>query len=284
MVANIDMHFWLTEWNLAPSLIIGTVLVIGLYMYALGPYRTRFYPDIPVKCSQTIMFISGVLIMFLALVSPLDTLGDDYLFSAHMVQHLCLTTFAPPLLLLGIPEWMLERVLSKRMLFLLLKSLTWAPLAFFLYNADFLLWHVPTLYNATLENENIHVFEHLTFIIFGILSWWPLLSPMRRLPRLSLGGQVLYIFFNGMPAVLLGAGLTFMPPLYAPYLTAPRVWGLSPAVDQQLGGLIMWVPVNLFYIVVMSALFIRWMQKQEAQQIETERRNDEMHAPLGLSK
>lgn len=284
MAAHIDVHFWLTEWNLAPSLIIGMVLIVGLYIYALGPYRTRFYPNIPVKRGQTIMFISGVLIMFLALVSPLDALGDDYLFSAHMVQHLCLTTFAPPLLLLGIPEWMLERVLHKRMLFLLLKGLTWAPFVFFLYNADFLLWHIPTLYNATLENENIHVFEHLTFIVFGILSWWPLLSPTGQLPRLSLGGQVLYIFFNGMPAVLLGAGLTFMPPLYAPYLTAPRVWGLSPAVDQQLGGLIMWVPVNLFYIVVMSTLFIRWMQKQEAQQIEAELRNDEMHAPLGLSK
>lgn len=280
MAANIDLHFWLTAWNLAPSLIIGATLVIGLYFYALGPYHTRFYPDIPVKRGQTIAFVCGVLIMFLALVSPLDTLGDDYLFSAHMVQHLCLTTFAPPLLLLGIPEWMLERLLNKRILFLMLKGLTWAPVAFFLYNADFFLWHAPPLYNATLENDTIHVFEHLTFIVFGILSWWPLLSPTRKLPRLGLGGQVLYIFFNGMPAVLLGAGLTFMPPLYAPYLAAPRVWGLSPIVDQQLGGLIMWVPVNLFYILVMSTIFIRWMQKQEAQQIEAERRHDQEHQPV----
>jgi putative membrane protein len=94
----------------------------------------------------------------------------------------------------------------------------------------------------------------MTFIVFGVLSWWPILSPSPRLPRLSLGGQILFIFLNGMPAVLLGAGLTFMPPLYEPYIVAARVWGISPTVDQQLGGLIMWIPVNLFYIVVTGSV------------------------------
>ena len=70
---------------------------------------------------------------------------------------------------------------------------------------------------------------------------------------------------------LLGAGLTFSPPLYAPYIAAPRVWGISAATDQQLGGLIMWVPVSISYIVVMSVLFIRWMQQQEAKQLAEER-------------
>src|SRR2546421_11176345 len=81
-----------------------------------------------------------------------------------------------------------------------------------------------------------------------------------------MGGQVLYLFLSGMPTVALGAGLTFFPPLYAPYLAAPRIWGLSPATDQQLGGLIMWVPGNIAYIFVVSILFIRWMQGQEAKQ------------------
>ncbi len=282
MAANIDLNFWLTEWNLAPSLLIGTVLIVGLYLYMLGPYHKRSYPDVPIKRGQTIAFLLGVLIMFLALVSPLDALGDDYLFSAHMLQHLCLTTFGPPLLLIGTPEWMIERPLNNRLVFLALKGLTWAPVAFFLYNADFFLWHAPPLYNATLENETIHVFEHLTFIVFGILSWWPILSPSQKLPRLSLGGQILYIFLMGMPAVLLGAGLTFMPPLYAPYLSAPIVWGLSHTVDQQLGGLIMWVPVNIFYIIIMSALFLRWMQRQEAKQIEAERLHYDLDNDAGL--
>lgn len=282
MAANIDLNFWLTEWNLAPSLLLGTLLVIGLYLYALGPYHRRYYPDVPIKRGQTVAFLLGVLIMCLALISPLDTLGDDYLFSAHMLQHLCLTTFGPPLLLVGTPEWMIERALNNRIIFLVLKGLTWAPVAFFLYNADFFLWHAPPLYNATLENETIHIFEHITFIVFGILSWWPILSPSQKLPRLSLGGQILYIFLMGMPAVLLGAGLTFMPPLYAPYLSALIVWGISHTVDQQLGGLIMWVPVNIFYIIIMSALFLRWMQRQEARQIEAERLHYDLNNDAGL--
>jgi putative membrane protein len=75
-----------------------------------------------------------------------------------------------------------------------------------------------------------------------------------------------------MPSVLLGAGLTFSPPLYAPYITAPRIWGISAATDQQLGGLIMWIPVSIFYIVIMSVLFIRWMLQQEAKQAARERK------------
>lgn len=282
MAANIDLNFWLTEWNLAPSLLAGAALVIVLYFYALGPYHKRHYAEIPVKRGQTVLFLLGVALMLLALISPLDELGDEYLFSAHMVQHLCLTTFAPPLLLLGTPEWMIARLLEKRWIFRPLKLLVWAPVIFFLYNADFFLWHAPPLYNATLENENIHIFEHLTFIVFGILSWWPIFSPSKRLPSLSLGGQILYIFLNGMPAVLLGAGLTFAPPLYAAYLNAPLVWGISHSVDQQLGGLIMWIPVNLFYIAIMSGLFIRWMQRQEARQIAAEQRGDTVNNDAGL--
>jgi putative membrane protein len=215
---------------------------------------------------QTIAFLSGVLIMFLALVSPLDELGDSYLFSAHMVQHLCLTILGPPLLLLGTPEWMVKPVLQNKVIFKVAKVLTYPVVAFVLYNADFWLWHAPPLYNATLENQTIHILEHLTFIVFGLLYWWPIFSPSKDLPRLTFGGQILYLFVSGMPSVLLGAGLTFSPPLYAPYIAAPRIWGISAATDQQLGGLIMWVPVSIFYIVIMSVLFIRWMLQQEAEQ------------------
>src|SRR5947209_12587130 len=89
--------------------------------------------------------------------------------------------------------------------------------------------------------------------------------------RLFLGCQVLYLVFSGMASLALGAGLTFSPPLYAPYIAAPQIWGISAATDQQLGGLIMWVPVSIFYIVIMSVLFIRWMLQQEAKQQAKER-------------
>jgi cytochrome c oxidase assembly factor CtaG len=276
MEANLDLHFWLTEWNPAPSIYIGIALLIGLYLYAVGPLRRKYHLAPSVKRSQVILFVVGMLVMFLALASPLDELGDEYLFSAHMVQHLLITLVAPPLLLLGTPGWLLQPLLRNRTLFTSGKVLTHPFVAFFLFTVDFWLWHVPILYNATLANENLHIFEHLLFIVTATLYWWPILSPVEDLPRLSLGGQVLYLFLSGMPSVALGAGLTFMQPLYAPYIQQPiRAWGLSPATDQQLGGLIMWVPVNIIFIIVVSVLFIRWMQMQDEKQRVQEDQMDE---------
>ena len=270
-MANIGLDFWLTQWNWEPSILIATVLITGLYLYAIGPLRKRYFPEEPVKTGQTVSFLLGIFFMFLSLVSPLDELGDSYLFSAHMVQHLVLTMIGPPLLVIGTPGWFIKPLVRNKIAFRVAKALTYPAVAFVLYNVDFWLWHAPPLYNATLENQNIHILEHLTFIVFGILNWWPIFSQSKDLPRLSIGGQVLYLFLSGMPSVLLGAGLTFSPPLYAPYIAAPRVWGISAATDQQLGGLIMWVPVSISYIVVMSVLFIRWMQQQEAKQLAEER-------------
>src|SRR5258708_788295 len=227
-MANIGLDFWLTQWNWEPSILIGTLLIVGLYLCAIGPLRRRYYPDEQVKTGQTVSFLLGMLFIFLALVSPLDELGDSYLFSAHMVQHLVLTIVGPPLLVIGTPAWFLKPIVRNKLAF-------------------------------------------RTAYAFGILTGWLVCSPSKDLPRLSIGGQVLYLFLSGMPSVLLGAGLTFSPPLYAPYIAAPRVWGISAATDQQLGGLIMWVPVSISYIVVMSVLFIRWMQQQEAKQLAEER-------------
>ncbi|GAC1377910.1 MAG: cytochrome c oxidase assembly protein [Ktedonobacteraceae bacterium] len=265
-MADIGLNFWLTQWNWEPSILLGTALIAGFYLYAITSLRKKNFSSAQIKRSQVTAFLLGVLIMFLALVSPLDALGDSYLFSAHMVQHLCLTLVGPPLLLIGIPSWLVKPLFRNRTIFLIARVLTYPALTFFLYNANFWLWHTPSLYNVTLENQDIHIFEHITFIVFGLLNWWPIFSPSEDLPRLSLGGQILYIFLSGMPTVALGAGLTFFPPLYTPYLHAPRIWGLSAATDQQLGGLIMWIPGNIFYIIIVSILFIRWMQLQDAKQ------------------
>ncbi len=275
-MADIGLDFWLTQWNWEPSIVIGTALIVGLYLYAVGPLRKKYHLAEHVKKAQVFSFLLGMFIMFLALVSPLDELGDSYLFSAHMLQHLCITIVGPPLLLIGIPGWLVDPLLRKPVILPIAKVLTFPALAFFLYNFDFWLWHAPPLYNATLENQNIHILEHMTFIVFGVIYWWPVFSPSALLPHLSIGGQVLYLFLSGMPTVALGAGLTFLPPLYAPYLAAPRIWGLSPAADQQLGGLIMWVPGNIVYIVIVSILFIRWMQGQEVKQREQEALQDRM--------
>lgn len=270
-MAPTGLLYWLTAWNLNPTLWIGYVVVVGLYLYAVGPLRKKYHLAEHVKRGQMVWFLLGATLMLLALVSPLDELGDTYWFSAHMVQHLFLTVVGPPLLILGIPAWLVKPLLKRRTLYLVARGLTHPVVAFMLYNVDFWLWHAPPLYDAALSNEWIHVLEHVTFIVFAVIYWWPVLSPLEEgLPRLPIGGQILYLFLSGMPSVLLGAGLTFSPPLYQPYIAAPRLLGISAATDQQLGGLIMWVPVSILYIAIMSALFIRWMQRQEIAQRERE--------------
>jgi putative membrane protein len=259
-MATIGLNFWLTQWNWDPSIVIGTALIVSLYLYAIGPLRKQHGFE-PARREQVFAFILGMGLMFLALVSPLDELGDSYLFSAHMVQHLFLIVIGPPLLLIGTPDWFIRPIVRHRALFALLRFLTLPAAAFVIFNTDFFLWHAPALYNATLENENIHILEHMTFIIFGLLFWWPILSPSKDLPRLSIGGQILYLFLSCIPVLVLGVGLTLLPLLYAPYIAAPRVWGISAALDQQLGGLVMLMPGNIIMIIVI-ALFLRWMQNQ----------------------
>ena len=274
-MVDVGLNFWLTQWNLDPSILIGTAVIMGLYLYAVGLLHKPYKLIDGVKQSQVISFWLGILIIFFALVTPIDAIGDRYLFSVHMVQHLFLTMVGPPLLLIGTPEVLLRPLIRQPLVFPIAKSFTHPFVAFFLFNADFWLWHAPPLYNATLTNEGIHILEHVTFIVFGVINWWPIFSPLTEdLPSLSIGGRILYLFLSGMPVVALGAGLTFAGPLYAPYVHAPRVWGLSPATDQQLGGLIMWVPGNIIYIVIVSILFIRWMQQQEARQRAEEAEED----------
>lgn len=267
MQEDFGLHFWLTQWNLSPSIFIGTALVLGLYFYGIGPARRKYQLAESVKRGQVVAFVIGVLVIFFALTSPLDALGDDYLFSAHMIQHMLITIVGPPLMLVGLPGWLVQPLLRNHAILQLAKWVTYPVVAFLLFNVDIWLWHAPPLYDATLVNDNIHILEHISFIVFALINWWPVFSPVEELPRLSIGGQVLYIFVSGMPMVLLGAGLTFTPPLYAPYIHQTiRAWGLSPTSDQQLGGLIMWVPGGLLYIVIMSILFIHWMQRQDAKQ------------------
>jgi cytochrome c oxidase assembly factor CtaG len=266
-----NLYFWLTEWDWQPSIIGGTILILALYVYAIGPLREKFHLANEISPGKVLAFVLGVNLMFLSLFSALDELGDRYLFSAHMLQHLILTMVGPPLMLIGTPGWLIEPLLRNRVVLRIGKILTHPVVAFTLFNVDIWVWHAPPLYDATLVNLNLHILEHVSFVLFGLIFWWPMFSPVKEgLPRLSTGGQILYLFFGSMPMMVLGAGLTFVPPLYAPYLYAPRVWGLSPAADQQLGGLLMWVPVSLYMIVIMSILFIRWMQQLERESNERE--------------
>jgi putative membrane protein len=253
---------WL-RWNLDPLLLLGIALFAAAYLYGIGPYRRRRGLP-PVSGWRVAAFDAGTVIFALALVSPLDTISDDYLFSAHMIQHMLIALVAPPLWLLGTPGWLLEPLFHRPAVARVARLLTNPIVAFALFNGDLWLWHIPPLYDATLQSEAVHVFEHLTFVGTAVLFWWAVLSPVRAVPRIAPGFGVLYLFIACQPMVALGALLTFASvPLYQPYVDAPRLWGSTPLGDQQLGGLIMWLPSTAPYLIGASILFFRWVGIQD---------------------
>jgi len=255
----------LLAWNLDPVLVLGVALLAAAYFYGIGPLRRRYRLGPPVDERRVAAFLAGTITLAVALISPLDALGDRYLFSAHMVQHMLLVVVCPPLWLLGTPGWLLAPLLRRRTVLLIGRALTNPFVAFFLLNVTLYVWHVPPLYDATLADEGLHIFEHLTFLAAGVLFWWPLLGPVPDLlPRISRPLGVLYLFLACQPMVLLGALLTFASvPFYQPYVAAPRLFGLSPLTDQQLGGLIMWLPTNIPYLIGLSVLFFQWVAERD---------------------
>jgi putative membrane protein len=251
-------------WNWEPGLLIGLAAQAGAYLACVGPLRSRFPGSAPVSRARVQTFLLGSLVLFIALVSPLDTLGDGYLLSAHMVQHMLITLVAPPLMLIGTPPWLFRPLLRLPLALPIGRLLTNPLVAFFAYNITFSLWHVPRYYEATLQSLPIHILEHALFFGTAALTWWPIFSPLNELPRLPDPLQCLYLFFQSLPPTILGALITFSSSiLYPTYARAPRLWGLSPEIDQQAAGLIMWIPGALVFLAVLTVVWFRWLGRED---------------------
>jgi putative membrane protein len=256
--------FLLTGWLFEPSIIIGLIVLSGSYLLFATRLRWQFQDSSPLTAGQFANFTSGILVLCLALLSPLDLLGDRYWFTAHMTQHLILTLIAPPLLLLGTPGWMFGPLRRHRRVLGLARSLCNPYVGFITFNFVFAIWHVPALYDATLTSEPLHIAEHLMFIASALLTWMPLLSPTPLLPRVSPPTQVLYLFLQSLPPTVLGAIITFAPgPLYAFYSSVPRLWGIPVMEDQVYAGLIMWIGGALIWLLALTIVFFKWFNRQE---------------------
>ena len=198
-----------------------------------------------------------------SLNGPIHDLSDSYLFSVHMAQHLLLTMVLPPLLIAGVPGWLVEPVLRRKGGRAVGRVLTHPVVAGVLFSVILLVWHTAPAYDLMMRNHNVHIVTHLLFMAGAVILWWPVMSPTPLLPRLGPGMGMLYLFVVQLPMQLLGAIITFADaPLYTWYVSAPRTWGLSVVDDQKLGGLLMWVPGNLWIWGAMSILFFRWARQE----------------------
>jgi len=275
------------HWSFEPGAVAGLLCLTAAYALAATRFRAallrlggpppRWLPPGAMSGErlgrltplQVLCFFAGIITASLALLSPLHDLGERFLLSGHMAQHLLLIQVAAPLLLLGTPGWML-RPLLKRQPFASLARTLLSPLpAFGFFNLVLVAWHVPAIYDLSLHMPLLHAVEHGLFFGLGIVSWWPVLGPVAEYPRLPYGGQVLYLFFQSLPPTILGAIITLAEvPIYPTYWAAERLYGipgfgtLSPLADQQLGGLTMWIPGALGYFFVVSIVWFQWLERR----------------------
>jgi putative membrane protein len=245
------------------STLIGCALWLAAYFHIIVRWRPE--GAAPVERMQVVSFVGGTLLLFLSLNGPLHDLSDNFLFSAHMIQHLIITLIVPPLWLMGLPEWALRPVLRHRAVQAAARALTGPLVAFAIYNVVFIGWHFPQAYNLALVNHGAHILQHIMFIGAALLMWWPVVSPIPELTRLQTPMRMLYLFGLGIPMSIVSAIITLSPrAMYPWYETAPRVFSDFSAIDdQQVGGLIMWVPGMMVFWIAITIIFFRWSSREQ---------------------
>jgi putative membrane protein len=235
-----------------PSIWIGVAALSALYCTAALLLKRRPTPR------QAAWFALAMLAILYA-HGEIDELADQRLFFIHMLQHLMQTLVIPPLILLGTPDWMIRPLLMSRPLRPLARIFTNPVVAFFTFSSVFVGAHFPPIFDHMCRDENFHIALHLLFMLSGVILWWPILSPMPELPRLSYPGQVLYLFLLMIPMTAVAAPITLAPAVIYPwYLEGPHAWGIKPLDDQILGGLMMWVGQGTYLMFVFTAIFYRW--------------------------
>jgi putative membrane protein len=250
------------SWSLHPSVLIGTGLLGALYFYGIGPLRRRYGWGPPASPAQILSFCTALAVLLVSLNGPVHELSDYYLFSIHMVQHLVLTLVFPPLLLYGIPGWLIRPIALRPGVYPLARTLSRPWVAALLFSASILVWHLQPLYDLMMRSHEVHIGTHLMFMVTATIMWWPVMSSVPELRRLSPLAGILYLFLICLPMQVVGAFITFADGvLYPWYAAASRTWGLSPLDDQRLGGLLMWIPGNLWIFGAIAILFFRWSKE-----------------------
>ncbi len=256
---------WFT-WALDPLVIVSLALTAWLYIRG----ARRMWREL--TRSDVWAFAAGWFALFVALVSPLHPWGE-VLFSAHMTQHEILMLVAAPLLVLSRPvvpmlwalplgwRYRLGGLSKKRRVQQVWQVITYPLAAWIIHAIALWIWHVPALFQATLRSDLVHTLQHVSFLFSALLFWWALIHGRGFM---GYGAAVLYLFTTSVHSGLLGALLTFTRRLWYPaYAETTASWGLTPLEDQQLGGLIMWVPAGFIYVIAGLALFAGWLREAQ---------------------
>jgi putative membrane protein len=242
-------------WLLFASIVAAYVIAARRHLAATGEATPR---------RKTALFLTGMAVLWLGADWPMHDLAEDYLYSMHMTQHLLFTLVAAPLLIAGMPAYMLRALLAPRLVRRVFRFVTRPLVALVLFNGVLLFTHWPAIVEASVRSEPIHLALHVLVVASALAMWWPVMSPLPEMPALSPPGQMLYLFLQSLAPTIPASFLTFgHTPLYRIYETFPRIWGISALDDQLIAGLIMKLVGGLLLWIVIAAIFFRWFAQEQ---------------------
>lgn len=251
-------------------LVVVAALVVG-YEVALRRLAPRFAPrgEPAITPRQRAAFSSGAASLLIVAAWPVHDIGEGSLFMFHMIEHMVFGFVAPPLLLLGMPWWLLRALVAP--ILPLLRVLVRPLVALFLFNAVIGLIHAPGVVELMIRSEIAHFVIHLVVFLTGTLMWWRVVDPIPDIPRLSPFLKMGYVFLQSLVPTIPASFLTLGDsPLYHIYETMPRLWDISAHTDQVIAGLIMKIGGGLLLWGVMAGIFFRWWA--EEQRLDSEER------------
>jgi putative membrane protein len=256
-------------WNPHPDVVVLCLGMLGAYWYAVTSLRRDISDAGRVRRSQVVLFALGVATLYIASSSPIHEIAEQYLASVHMFQHLLYTMVAPVLLILGTPAWLLRAPLRNPYVLKVARFVTYPLVAFITFNTVQLLTHLPSAVDLSLQVHWLHFTVHVALVGSALLMWWPILSPLEELPRLSPPLQMAYLFVQSLIPTVLAAFLTFSDgSFYHYYASAPRLWGLNPVEDQQFAGFVMKVLGSIILWSFIAYAFFRWYEKETKQSVD----------------
>jgi len=247
-----------------PGVLDGLMALVLIYGLAVGPGRRYLAPESPFELKRALYFACGVIILIAAIATPIDHIGETYLFSVHMVQHVMLMFLLPPFLILGTPVWLSDFLFRTEGLGTILRAMVRPVTAGVLFNMTLVFWHFPAFYELALRDPLVHLLEHVTFIVVSITMYWVLMGHESGTEPIHNGVKLLYVLGVSIGQIPLFAVLTFAPTvLYPTYAAAPRFYpDLSALTDQVLGGVVMKLVAAVFMFTGLIVYFYRWHQSE----------------------
>ncbi|MFM7755233.1 MAG: cytochrome c oxidase assembly protein [Actinomycetota bacterium] len=242
----------LEVWLLVAFLVASYVYVVRV----LGPRAVPAGQPVVTR-RQLWCFVGGIGILWLASDWPMHDIAEEYLYSVHMIQHMALTYFMPPLVVLATPEWFLRILIGDGRVYRAVRFLGHPVRAAFLFNVGVMISHVPGVVNASVSNGPLHYSVHVFLVTTALLMWMPVCGPLPEL-HISPMSKMIYLFLNSVVATVPAGWLTFAEgTVYKQYLTPVRVWGVSVANDQQMAGAIMKLGGSIFLWTIIIVMFVR---------------------------